>query len=97
MCARVHLPNEPPLGDSPIHARVHRPTHARVRSNCEELTKLGQGGQGTVYLARYIKTQKLFALKETYDYQVSHGKPREVHILKNIIGKHGNIVRLWEY
>jgi len=57
MRARVHLPNEPPLGDNPIRARVHRPSHARVRSNCEELTKLGQGGQGTVYLARNIKTR----------------------------------------
>lgn len=70
--------------------------NTRVRNGCEELTILGQGVQGSVYLARDTKSKKLFAVKESREFEVSHGKPLEAYILKDILGNHHhrNVIKL---
>lgn len=71
--------------------------HPKVRSGYEVLFQLGQGAQGSVWLARKLTSKKFYALKETRDFEISHGEPMEVRILSDIIGKHKNIVQLMDY
>jgi len=85
----------PPRSNQP--PSWERPRYPLIRNGCEELTKLGQGAQGSVFLARSLRTHKLYAVKETHQYNTRYGEPTEVVIVKNIIRQHRSIIQLRDY
>ena len=82
---------------APTHKRrVHAPSRGKgsdkTKESYEELRKIGEGGQGKLYLVKRKRDNKLLVRKEQTSYDMIGDVPSEMHIFEDVLTHHPSII-----
>ena len=66
-------------------------------SQLENIRKIGEGGEGSAHLMRRTTTNQLVVVKIAHRYERWGHLPREVRVLREILGQHPRIINLLHY
>lgn len=67
------------------------------RTSYKNIKWLAEGGQGEVWEVQSRNSGKVYAMKSMKKYEMLDGLPKEIHILKKVVGRHRNLIELKDY